>query len=523
MGPTAVDHPASKAASVILAGILFGLAQPPSGAWALGYVCLVPWLRASWSASVGGGAGLGLIFGTVGGAWVASWIPRALLPMETATLAAATALVLVSVWCGGVPFALLGAAAAAVRRRSPGTRIAVIATSLFGVDVARSHSDMGVPWALLGHSQWCQPGIAQLAVVGGVPLVSFLLAGTNGATAELLRPGVTRERRRQAGWWLGAFVGACAACLSLGQPLVQFARESARADSAPSVQLLAIQTNLPAPARWDPDLQGSNLDALEALTRRELDRLESKPAIVVWPETVITTPLDKRPALAEDLNAMADDFGIPLVFGTVRSAPSRRPAFYRNSVVWIEPGAGLVADFDKTRGVPFVESNPTFPGARYLGGFLGELMHGPRTEPMTEERPLRGTHEFAVVLCYESVFPRLVQSRRSSRTLAILNLANDSWLQSESPSLQELAYTSFRAIEQRLPLVRVTDGGISASVDPYGRMVTMLPAGSEGSLSVPLAQEIPPTVRERVVLCVLLVTGGGLGGILAAVLWRKRP
>lgn len=518
----AVDHPASKAAIVVVAGILFGLAQPPSSAWALGYVCLVPWLLASRSASVGGGAALGLIFGTVGGAWVASWIPRALLPMETATLAAAAALILVSVWCGGVPFALLGAAAAAVRRRSAGTRIAVIATSLFGVDVARSHSDIGVPWALLGHSQWCQPGIAQLAVVGGVPLVSFLLAGTNGATAELLRPGVTRERRRQAGWWLGAFVGACAGCLALGQPLVQFARESARADSAPSMQLLAIQTNLPAPARWDPDLQGSNLEALQELTQRELDRSDSKLSIVVWPESVITTPLDKRAALAEQLNKMVDGFGIPLVLGTVRSAPSRRPAFYRNSVVWIEPGAGLVADFDKTRGVPFVESNPTFPGASYLGGFLG-LVHGPRIEVMTDERPLRGTQEFAVVLCYESVFPRLVQSRRSSRTLAILNLANDSWLQSESPSLQELAYTSFRAIEQRLPLVRVTDGGISASIDPYGRMVGMLPSGSEGSLSVPLAQEIPPTVRERVVLCVLLVTGGGLGGTLAAVLWRKRP
>lgn len=290
---------------------------------------------------------------------------------------------------------------------------------------------------------------------------------------------------------------------------------------APGVSLLAIQTNLLASARWDPDLQRSNVEGLRALTERELDRLETRPAIVVWPESVTTTAMDKRRSLAEQVNSVADGLGVPLVLGALRSAPSRRPAFYRNSVLWIEPHGGIVADFDKTRAVPFVESNPGFAGAKYLGGFLGNLPHGPRIEEMRDNRPLRGAFEFSVVLCYESIFPGLVRNRRSTETLAVLNLANDSWLQSESASLQEIAYTSFRAIEQRLPLIRVTDGGISASIDPYGRILATVPFGTEGGLLIPVFRESLPTARERVVLSLLVVTGGGIGAGFAATLWRK--
>lgn len=516
--------PGSMALSLAIVGLsaaLFGLTQPPTSAWPLGYVCLVPWLVVSTRVRIGSAAALGLLFGTIGGVWVVSWIQPTLLSVETPTLSAAAAPILVSAWCGGVPFALVGVAAATGRRWAPTARILVIAASVLTVDLARSHTSFGVPWALLGHSQWLQPGIAQLAVVGGVPLISALLTGVNAALAEILRPVATSPERRQAFWCAGAFAGACVACLVLGEPLARLARESMEGPRAPSVSLLAIQTNLLASARWDPDLQRSNIESLRALTERELERLGTQPALVVWPESVTTTAIDKRRALAEQVNSVADGLGVPLVLGALRSAPSRRPAFYRNSVLWIEPHGGIVADFDKTRAVPFVESNPGFPGASYLGEFLGNLPHGPRIEEMRADGPLRGTFELAIVLCYESIFPELVQDRRSPETLAVLNLANDSWLQSKSASLQEIAYTSFRAIEQRLPLVRVTDGGISASIDPYGRVLATVPFGTEGGLLIPVFRESTPTVRERVVLSLLVVTGGGIGGGFAATLWRK--
>jgi apolipoprotein N-acyltransferase len=192
---------------------------------------------------------------------------------------------------------------------------------------------------------------------------------------------------------------------------------------------------------------------------------------------------------------------------------------YRNSVLWIEPGRGIVESFDKTHAVPLVESGRSAPLASLLGlSGLGRFV-----EEGSVQRPFQaGAAELAVALCYEVLFPGLVAARRTPATLAILNLANDSWFPAETPSLQQVAFASFRAIEQRLSLVRVAHGGISAVIDPYGRVQASLAFVASGTLRTSLLNSPPASLVERAALLALLGLCGLLGYGIAAALTRRR-
>ncbi|MGH2667761.1 MAG: nitrilase-related carbon-nitrogen hydrolase, partial [bacterium] len=116
------------------------------------------------------------------------------------------------------------------------------------------------------------------------------------------------------------------------------------------------------------------------------------------------------------------------------------------------------------------------------------------------------------VLCYEVLFPDLVARRRTPDSLAIANLADDSWVESERPSRHLTNIARFRAIEQRLPLVRVAHGGLSAVVDPFGRLIETLPRHTYAAHRVALHSSPPPAVRERAAIFALPVAAFAVVG-----------
>ena len=112
---------------------------------------------------------------------------------------------------------------------------------------------------------------------------------------------------------------------------------------------------------------------------------------------------------------------------------------------------------------------------------------------------------------FEVVFPGVLRSRRDERALAILNLANDSWFHSPAASYQQIAFGTFRAIEQRLPLIRIAQGGISVVVDPFGRVVDTLGIDEEGVLWATVSPISEPAIGERVAIAGLALGGGFVG------------
>jgi apolipoprotein N-acyltransferase len=266
-------------------------------------------------------------------------------------------------------------------------------------------------------------------------------------------------------------------------------------------------------------VQHTNLAHVTALTERALAQTTPLPDTIVWPETLLTTPLERAPGLEAELRRFVDTIGIPIVLGVTRTSEPARNDRYRNVAEWREPRAGVVAQVEKYSAVPIVEAG-TFLGID-LGGLNVGAGSGPRVQlGARASDPGRG---YGLALCYEVIFPWLVAARTPAGARAVLNPSNDSWLASEAVSRQQIAVGAFRAIETRLPLLRVAHGGISAVIDPLGRIEQTLPLASEGWLVADLPSPTLAPWSEKAALLALPTVSGLLAWALLGGLFGRKP
>jgi apolipoprotein N-acyltransferase len=486
----------------LISAPLLALAQSPVGLAPLAPIALVPWLWATRGAGPMQAASLGALVGTLYGCLTSLWIPEALRSLGSSREAAAAALLLTSAWAKAPLFAAAGWLAQRLRERPAGEQIAGAAL-VFGVgEWALGSGRLGLPWAFVGHSQLAVLGAAQLAVVGGVPLLSAWLVAINAAVTLALA-GETSSRRTAI-----ALLGSWLAAAWLGLPVALWTRPADL--EAPSAELLVVQPEIPRNARWDAGAQLWIVQSMARHTSEALTAQERPPDAIVWPENLLTTPVEAAPELARALQEHVDGWGVPIVTGLVRPPLRRVPRQYRSSVVWIEPGEGIAAGVDKSLAVPVVESG------RGSGGLISALFGRAARWPKVEENAAPGdalTERFSLspALCYEVLFPQIVAARRSPESLAILNLADDSWVSGKRVSQQLADFAAFRAIEQRLMLIRLAHGGLSRVVDEFGRTRLELPPDQWAQARVTVRASPPPTVFERATLIALpLSTGAGV-------------
>jgi apolipoprotein N-acyltransferase len=236
---------------------------------------------------------------------------------------------------------------------------------------------------------------------------------------------------------------------------------------------------------------------------------------LVWPEAAapafLARDADARAAIAR----VTPKAGLALV-GTVRTdPPPARPEHVWNSIEAVDAKGDIVAAFDKFHLVPFGEYVPlrgVLPINKITPGTVDfSAGPGPRTIA------LPGLPPASPLVCYEAVFPGEVTDP-ASRPGWLLNVTNDAWYGFTSGPFQHFAIARTRAVEEGLPLVRAANNGISAVVDPYGRVPSYLPLDAVGVLDAPLPQALPPTLYSRVKdvpFLVLLLAAVALAGFAA--------
>lgn len=495
------------------AALLYVLAQPPVGLWPLAWICLVPWL-----AVVGGpsqGARSGIAFGLLVGVGCGWWSLPVLVSLGASPVRAGFVAMLAALWAKGLSFGVLGIVIGAAAPLSAPLRISIIATALAMLEILPSLLPLGAPWALLGHSQAPATGIAQLAAVGGVPLVSLSIALVNGLIADALLDSTGLTRRV-----IPAVAASVVSLALLGEPALVATRKDAAA-VAWTTRVLAVQPAIPPEERWLGDVARTHLRIALHLAERELEKQSEPVDVVVFPEMLLTTIFDRDPALAAALAEFAVHAGVWVVIGAARPPPSHLPLRYRNSVLVVGPDGAFAEGIDKVRAVPAIEGIPRGP-LRLLASLLGDAASGPKVEPARSAGALQvGPHRFAAVLCYELLFPRLVASRRDSASVAILQMANDSWLNTTGATEQQLAAGVFRAIETRLPVVRVSMNGRSAVIDRFGRIRSPLRHNTEGSFVASVQASSPPGSFEAAALFAVIALGGACGA-LPMLLYSRR-
>jgi apolipoprotein N-acyltransferase len=377
---------------------------------------------------------------------------------------------------------------------SPGAmRIVALAVGLAAADYLRGHLLTGFPWNALGmalaQNAWLMQG-ASIIGLYGLSLAAVLIAA---APATLATGETARERWLPTGLALGLLAGL-AVFGALRIP-------TASTPSVAGVKLRLMQPNLPQDAKFRPENREPILRRYLTLSDRATSPERSGVADVthlIWPESAFPFLLHRDPEALSRIAALLPP-GVTLVTGAARAddpLPGEEARRIYNAIQVVHDDGSIAASYDKVHLVPFGEYLPRFLDQAIRGLGLRQFVATPGGfSAATARRPLevRGLPPTAASICYEAIFPGAVLPR-GPRPGLILNVTNDAWFGQTPGPYQHFAQARLRAVEEGLPLVRAANTGISAVVDPYGRVVASLPLGVEGVLDADLPQKSEPTL-----------------------------
>lgn len=369
----------------------------------------------------------------------------------------------------------------------------------------------GFPWHHPAYLWTAHDALMQAAaLLGPHGLGAFALAIAVGPGLAATLP---QGRRLSALVWLGTSLLALLALWTFGQVRLSSAEVTA---SQPPVRLRVVQPNLAQKDKWRPELRDSHLANYLDLTTQTT---EPPPTHVIWPETatpfLLLQDKRRRSLIAETLPP-----GSHLLTGTPRYEGQGPSLAAYNSLVLLDGRGRTTLLYDKRHLVPFGEYLP-FRGILSMIGLdrlaVSAVDFSAGTLPVVS--PLPGAPPVRPLICYEVIFP--AESAVEPRPGWLLNITNDAWFGNSAGPRQHLAIARMRAVEQGLPLVRAANTGISAVIDPYGRVLQSLDIGVRGTIDGVLPAALPaPTLYaaagDFLYLAILLVFIAG-----AALRYRR--
>ncbi len=361
-------------------------------------------------------------------------------------------------------------------------RIIALILTLSLAEFARAYVLTGFPWAAVAQI-WVNTNAALLlAWTGPHGLALLTVAAPFGAGYVLATTKHTLPR-------VLAILPIVVICGS-----VLFIDYVAKGQDSPvtDATIRMIQPNAPQHQKWDPDF-------IPVFFRRSIDYTaaapqpgQPQPDLIVWPETSIPMYFHAAdPAFDVIVDAA---HGTPVVAGIQRFVGER----LYNTLVYLDGDGEVTATYDKHHLVPFGEYIPLGDIASRFGwhGLASGEGDGFSAGPGPRVISLGPLGKALPLICYEAVFPQNVGGT-SERPDFLLLITNDAWFGNYSGPYQHLAQAQMRAIEQGLPMIRVANTGISAMIDPLGRITSSLPLGEAGYIDARLPAPLPPTLYSK--------------------------
>jgi apolipoprotein N-acyltransferase len=370
-------------------------------------------------------------------------------------------------------YGVFGLVETVVARRSVNAALFLSPFLWVALELARTYLITGFPWNLLGYA--VRPvGLEQVASVTAVYGLSFLAIATSALAAwALLEPG------RRISW---ASLAVWIVLLAAGNRLLQ----PPPPQSEPDVALL-VQPDIPlgesAMEKWVPWANPAPLESLvegSVKAARKAGAEPVAPPLLVWPETSAPFYYGRDPVFRGALGTMAKQAHAYVVSGTVTfvgqgfSGP-------QNAAVLLAPDGRLLLHYVKIHLVPFGEYVPwwAFPGkVGKITAQVGDFVPGKSVQVARTPEGVIG-----IFICYEAIFPQLVRKFAADGAGVLVNISDDGWYGNSSAPFQHFEMARFRAIENGRFLLRGTNNGITAIVDPYGRVRKEIPRNQSGILT----------------------------------------
>ncbi|OGR93979.1 MAG: apolipoprotein N-acyltransferase [Elusimicrobia bacterium GWF2_62_30] len=317
-------------------------------------------------------------------------------------------------------------------------------------------------WFLLGYTQWRYTELIQVVSLTGPYGLSWAVCFTGALIGALAYRRV--KPLRNAAALAPAFLVVCG---------LWFYGKSVIPAAAPEGKVLKaalLQPSIDLYKKWDAVYAAEIEATLEGLVKGA-----GKPDLVVWPENALPGWIEDK-HYGDWLSRLARESGAQHLVGSVSRGDGRRVAAFL-----IEPTGLQGGDYYKRELVPFGEYVPL---RGLLGKFiepvaaLGEFDPGGLKQPFMNIKGLK----VAPVICYESIFPYLFRYDAARDAQLFVNITNDGWYLDTAAPAQHLVANIFRAVETRRPVLRAANNGISASIDPYGRVNKRLELNAVGVL-----------------------------------------
>jgi apolipoprotein N-acyltransferase len=448
-------------AVILLTAVLTAGAFPPFNQGYLAFAALVPLMLYT-----RGAAGRKALLVSWLGGWAAStavvwWVVNTIIHYGGISTGLAVPILLLLTWAMGAFWGVFFSVRRRLSTRWPLLPDLVAAPVLWtALEFVRGHlPELAFPWALLGASQHLHLPLIQSADIFGIWGISFFVVMVNSALASLLTPAPQGRLPRL----LPAAVTAGAAALMIVYGTGRLAEEP----NDGTIRVSVLQGNVDQDEKWREGNKLKTYELYEEMTRRAA---AEGADLVVWPETALPLIYEREPYYQSRIADLARSTATPVFFGT---PGVHRRADGRNSLrnrAYLVDGEGTVrGHYDKMHLVPFGEYVPWQKVLFFvskLTSMTGEFTAGTEATVF----PVGG-ESFGSLICYEVVFPELARLPVLDGATFLVNITNDAWFGRTAASEQHFATLVFRAVENRRPLARAANTGISGFVDSRGRIL----------------------------------------------------
>ena len=349
------------------------------------------------------------------------------------------------------------------------------------IEFARSNlSFLALPWGLLAHSQYEHPIIIQIASLAGAYGLSFLIVLVNSSLAGVLLGRKQGSAVGQKRVLLGGIAGVL-----LGFTLAYGYVVTSRPIVGERLAIAVVQGNIEQDKKWDPKYAAM---IMKTYTELSYKAAENKPVLMIWPESATPRSISTDPKLQAEVRDIARSTGAYLLLGSSQLQKFRvedpKSAKYLNSVFLISPDPAVTRNqrYDKIRLFPFGEYLP------YKELIPWSLIHVPDLSNYMAGKGytvfVTPFSRFGVAICWENLFPDLVREFVRHGAQFMVNVTNEAWFGPITAPRQFLSMSVFRAVENRVFMVRCANTGISCVIDPYGRVASRVTGNDGGEVFV---------------------------------------
>ncbi len=379
------------------------------------------------------------------------------------------------------------------------------------LEYIRSYLFTGFPWATLGYSQWKFPAVIQIADITGVYGISFLVVSVNAAVADFF---ILRGRLKRMPLYPITYTVAGYMCLSglLAATLLYGGYRLHQTRPGHPLKVSIVQGDIDQSAKWDSRYQNRVFQIYEKLTDEaalgspfgggpnQPNRVKdpssnppknTPPDLIVWPESALPFAFDRQDPRVTELEQNQESLHTPLIIGAVRQRSDGR---YANSAILIDRGRPAYI-YDKIHLVPFGEYVPlkrVLFFVNKLSDAIGDFSGG---SDYTQGGI--GKDRFATAICYEMVFPGLVRKFFRDGGDFLVTITDDAWFGRSTGPYQNFSMAALRAVENRKPVIRAANSGVSGFFTSTGLVIKRTPLFKRQTLTATIMTDPTATFYTR--------------------------